>query len=262
MHHGIASVSRPVDSAVFSRACDAFFPSLPSYSPNAPFSRADWDLIFGDCEAVTDMGSFFALQLIEAYPDAKVLLVERDVDSWFASVDEAIFRTTWGWRAFLVIDVFGRMMGLKAGLTLRKILLGYYEARSVSEIREHAKDRFRRHYAEIRARVPTERLLEYKIEQGWEPLCEFLGKEVPDVPFPRSNKREEHLARVKGRQDMFLKMMGLKLAKKLGPLLLCAVGVWVGSRAWAATPASNKAVILDAIKEAYEAGRRSVSSII
>jgi hypothetical protein len=194
------------------------------------------------------MGSFFALQLIEAYPDAKIILVERDIDSWYASVDEAIFRTTWGWRAFLVIDVFGRLMGLRAGLALRKILLGFYEANNVSEIRKNAKDRFRRHYAEIRAKVPKERLLEYKIEQEWEPLCEFLGKEIPDVPFPRKNKREEHVARVKGRQDMFLKVIGLKLAKSLGPLVLGAAGVWVAVKAWEATPASNKAVVIKALK--------------
>lgn len=36
--------------------------------------------------------------------------------------------------------------------------------------------------------VPKERLLEYEFGSGWAPLCSFLEKEVPDVPFPRVNE--------------------------------------------------------------------------
>lgn len=39
----------------------------------------------------------------------------------------------------------------------------------------------------IRGLVPKERLLEWTVEDGWEPLCEFLGKPVPDEPFPHTN---------------------------------------------------------------------------
>ena len=40
----------------------------------------------------------------------------------------------------------------------------------------------------IRA-VPPERLLIYSVKQGWEPLCDFLGVDVPDEPFPHINDR-------------------------------------------------------------------------
>lgn len=30
-------------------------------------------------------------------------------------------------------------------------------------------------------------LLVRSVEDGWEPLCRFLGKEVPSVPFPNGN---------------------------------------------------------------------------
>lgn len=39
----------------------------------------------------------------------------------------------------------------------------------------------------IRGLVPKERLLEWKVEDGWEPLCKFLGKPIPDEPFPHVN---------------------------------------------------------------------------
>jgi hypothetical protein len=39
----------------------------------------------------------------------------------------------------------------------------------------------------IRGLVPKERLLEWHIGDGWEPLCKFLGKPVPNVEFPHAN---------------------------------------------------------------------------
>lgn len=32
-------------------------------------------------------------------------------------------------------------------------------------------------------------ILEFKAEDGWGPLCEYLGKEVPSDEFPRVNER-------------------------------------------------------------------------
>ncbi|TEA15219.1 hypothetical protein C8034_v002372 [Colletotrichum sidae] len=216
VHHGIQAITSPREWVLFSSAADSTFPTLPSYT-GAPLPRDKWDSLFGAYEAVTDMGSFFALPLVAAYPDAKVILVERDVDAWFESMDEAIFKTTWGWRADLVIDHLGPRWGLAGGRTLRKILLGFYGARGVDEMRAAARDRYRRHYAEVRAAVvPGERLLEFKLEDGWGPLCEFLGRDVPrDVPFPVANKRREHLDRVRTRQNRFLKLavaVGLRRA--------------------------------------------------
>ena len=36
--------------------------------------------------------------------------------------------------------------------------------------------------------VPKEDLLIWNLKDGWEPLCSFLGKEVPKEPFPHDNK--------------------------------------------------------------------------
>jgi hypothetical protein len=35
--------------------------------------------------------------------------------------------------------------------------------------------------------VPKERLLVMSLKEGWEPLCKFLNKPIPDEPFPRTN---------------------------------------------------------------------------
>jgi hypothetical protein len=39
----------------------------------------------------------------------------------------------------------------------------------------------------IKGLVPKERLLEWDVIDGWEPLCKFLGKEIPKETFPRTN---------------------------------------------------------------------------
>jgi hypothetical protein len=39
----------------------------------------------------------------------------------------------------------------------------------------------------IKENVPKERLLVMRLGDGWEPLCKFLGKPVPDEPFPWAN---------------------------------------------------------------------------
>ena len=36
--------------------------------------------------------------------------------------------------------------------------------------------------------VPNEDLLIWNLKDGWEPLCTFLGKEIPVEPTPHDNK--------------------------------------------------------------------------
>ena len=41
----------------------------------------------------------------------------------------------------------------------------------------------------VRKTVPSDRLLEFDVRQGWKPLCDFLGEPVPDGAFPHINDR-------------------------------------------------------------------------
>ena len=36
-------------------------------------------------------------------------------------------------------------------------------------------------------KAPKGQLLVYNVKESWEPLCKFLGKEVPNIPFPHKN---------------------------------------------------------------------------
>ena len=37
--------------------------------------------------------------------------------------------------------------------------------------------------------VPKDQLLIFDLSDGWEPLCKFLGKPIPNKEFPHRNKQ-------------------------------------------------------------------------
>jgi len=47
---------------------------------------------------------------------------------------------------------------------------------------------YRKHNCHVIATVPKEDLLVWDLKEGWEPLCKFLNKPIPDQPIPHDNK--------------------------------------------------------------------------
>jgi hypothetical protein len=44
---------------------------------------------------------------------------------------------------------------------------------------------------QVRRVCPPHRLVEWKPEDGWAPICEALGVDMPAEPFPHVNKTED-----------------------------------------------------------------------
>ena len=42
-------------------------------------------------------------------------------------------------------------------------------------------------HKEVIEKCPKDKLLVFDVKEGWEPLCKFLNKPIPDVPFPNTN---------------------------------------------------------------------------
>ena len=53
--------------------------------------------------------------------------------------------------------------------------------------KQEAVEVFNSHVAEVKAYVPADRLLVFDVREGWAPLCKFLDRPVPDIPFPNVN---------------------------------------------------------------------------
>ncbi|KAJ6595545.1 P-loop containing nucleoside triphosphate hydrolase protein [Mycena vulgaris] len=150
-----------------------------------PFGREEWDRLLGDCQAVTDVPHIlFAEELIAAYPDAKVVLTTRDVDSWWrsyeATVVEAMKPAVHAPLRHAYSPAYSKTLDLFE--LVHVVLFG--TAHVTGEI---AKARFAAHYDEIRRLAPADRLLEFEVKEGWVPLSAFLSKEVPPTAFPLVN---------------------------------------------------------------------------
>ncbi|MDE2487101.1 MAG: sulfotransferase family protein, partial [Alphaproteobacteria bacterium] len=67
-------------------------PQAPAWWLEAADGRPDWAKIFNGYSATVDWPSAtFYRELAEAYPDAKVILTERDPEAWFRSTQATIF---------------------------------------------------------------------------------------------------------------------------------------------------------------------------
>ncbi|KAJ7636738.1 hypothetical protein FB45DRAFT_742124 [Roridomyces roridus] len=197
------------------------------YEGKGKFERAELDKLLGRCMAVAGAPcSFFGPELMDAYPAAKVIFVERDVERWFDSfsiIIEDIFDPLNRVTAFLDPSSTGRKMGF-----LKKWMLHRFHATTLREARAAARDAYRAYYEEIRSVTPKERLLEYKLGSGWEPLCKFLGKDVPDVPFPRVNEGAAFKERVE-----LAKRKGIQRAQQnVAGGILIGLGIAVGLYSW------------------------------
>ena len=143
----------------------------------------NWEALYSGYHSAVDWPtSAFWRELIEAYPQAKIVLSSRSAESWYASISQTILavltsREKWPeqqreWLEMVCKVVIDRSLG---GKTDRDGVIAAFEA----------------HEAAVKEAVPADNLLVFQAKDGWGPLCEFLAKPVPSGPYPRSNSREE-----------------------------------------------------------------------
>jgi Sulfotransferase domain len=147
--------------------------------------RVDWDQILSGYRAAVDWPACnFYAPLAEHYPEAKVILTERDPERWYESARATIFpRIT---RAVAPGDA----VALARARMQRAIVIEQAFGGEIAD-RAHVLAVFREHLAAVRRTIPPERLLVYRVADGWAPLCRFLGRPVPDAPFPHANSTED-----------------------------------------------------------------------
>ena len=144
----------------------------------------DWDDVFTPYAAAVDnpASSYFA-ELADHYPEARVIHTVRDPERWFESTQNTIFAPENRRR---VSDLFE---GPEIDVMMSKILDETFGGR-VGD-RRHAIAVFEQHTENVIRAIPAERLLVFRVREGWRPLCEFLGKPVPEGPFPKVNSTQE-----------------------------------------------------------------------
>jgi hypothetical protein len=155
----------------------------------------DWEGVLGGYEATVDWPACtFYEELMERYPEAKVLLSVRDPERWYESTRTTIYelsmlldgsttaRVIFGLISLLV---FGGFAGGRSSLVNNIIWQDTFDGRF--EDKAYAIEVYKRHNDEVKRRVPSERLLVYEVKEDWGPLCEFLGAPEPEELFPHLN---------------------------------------------------------------------------
>ncbi|KAK5626532.1 hypothetical protein RRF57_002247 [Xylaria bambusicola] len=147
------------------------------------------------------MGSPFVHELIKAYPNVKVVVVQREFDSWWPSFTSQLLDTLFNPLVSVIGFLDWHINGVRAAYAMRKVHFGLFAATNRKEIEANSRKAYDDYYDTIRRMVPPGRRLEYRMGDGWEPLCTLLGEDVPNVPFPRLNERKEHSEGVLARQN-------------------------------------------------------------
>jgi hypothetical protein len=156
--------------------------------------------LFHGFEATVDWpGSFFYRDLLELYPDAKVVLSVRDPDDWARSMRDTIWGVLYG--DILTHHLSSARACLdsrwRAYTDMMKEMWERFGMVSDADAHMEAMSRAMRGYNdEVQETVPEDRLLVWSITDGWEPLCAFLDVPVPDAPFPRVNDTQEFSDRI------------------------------------------------------------------
>ena len=153
-----------------------------------------WDELFEGKESIVDWpGSYHWRELMDVYPDAKVLLSVRSAESWVESMHNTIAQIWFGdslmrhlaQARYHIDPLFAAWLDVLYDMWARAdIMVG-----SDADAEEMAAG-MERWNQEVIDTVPSERLLVWYPTDGWEPLCEFLEVDVPDAPLPKVNDTE------------------------------------------------------------------------
>lgn len=180
-------------------------------------------LVQGYSSVTSLPGAFVYKELLEEFPNAKVILTRHPhgSDAWYRSTMGTIFRLNY--------EIFnqtwiGHIPSFKrVHAQLREMYLdSAFMTKDQWEDEIGALAKYEDWNAEVQRHVPQDQLLVFSADQGWEPLCKFLGKPVPTEPFPYAHSHGTNM-----------RIMGVVLTTvRFGvPVLLLAAWYWFMQKA-------------------------------
>lgn len=140
-------------------------------------------------ETVCDMPAvFFVPDLLEIYPEAKIILNTRpDAEVWAQSCYDSLgffFTRPFYWFCFLWKS---DRLWYQMNMHILEWCKERFDSRDPFNAPMYEK------YNESVRMVAKERgreILEFRAEDGWRPLCEFLNKDIPESTFPKVNEKK------------------------------------------------------------------------
>lgn len=132
-------------------------------------------------------------QIMQRYPNCKFILTTRqDSETWFRSWDTLAKSIT------TPANVAGTFISgvQRYSVYLRWLFAmvnkddGFLTSLEPRDNQNHkvAIESYETHNAHVRQVIPSDKLLQFSVKDGWTPLCDFLQVEkCPTTPFPKTN---------------------------------------------------------------------------
>ncbi len=157
----------------------------------------DWDALYDGYQSSVDFPCFpWYQEHLNKYPDAKVILSTRAFEGWYESVKKTIYvagpkTTLQGIKLKIRLLTDSRLRKVMKCRMFVKHYLWKVLFQGRFDDKEFVRTIWEAHHKEVKAFVPKEQLLIYDLNEGWAPLCNFLGVDLPSEPLPHLNKKED-----------------------------------------------------------------------
>ena len=151
-------------------------------------SHIDWVSLYSEYGATVDFPSCaYYRELTEAFPDALVILSVRNLESWADSWTGLWFYLRF-FRLLRWIPWVGQIVNILDHIIRDRTFHGDMSRKGV--IATH-----KAHIETVKETIQPSKLLVYRVQEGWEPLCTALNTPVPETEFPRHNAGNTPLIR-------------------------------------------------------------------
>lgn len=178
----------------------------------------NWEDIYDGYGACLDFPSCnYYKELMEFYPDAKVILTVRDDQSWIKSwnvLNNKVLKSfTFRFLAKIPYTSFKLQKDIH-----NEMILGKNGAFQGSASDREKMQKFNEWNDSVIKYVPKERLLVYQVKEGWRPLCKFLNLSEPDIEFPYKNKTKNM-----GRMSTFINSVFVLLVIAIISIIISSI---------------------------------------
>jgi hypothetical protein len=165
---------------------------LPYWVQIANGEPVDWQEVFEPWQSTVDWPAATPWRaLVNAFPDAVCLLNYRDFDGFYKSCENTILAVKKAAMAGEIEPDANREQPSPElwGVIEKLVWQGDFQGRF--EDRDWVREMYYERIETIKREIPEDRLIVWKLGDGWAPICEKLGVDVPDEPFPHLHDTNE-----------------------------------------------------------------------
>lgn len=177
--------------------------------------------MYEDVDVTIDVPAcYFWEEISKAFPDAKIILTIRDdEEAWCNSFENQLKVSDKTLRFLQLLSPTQIRVMYGCGHGSGRAIFGdetFFDAKwfGRNTNKEMLKLKYRAHNAYVLQNAPKDKLLVFRVSEGWGPLCKFLGLPIPNEDFPHKNVKggflkelfEKHPLAIKMQREMMISL--------------------------------------------------------